>query len=227
MMKASEYGFLIWIWKKATIGKRLKIHLILHAACSRASSKHFCIQLSWAIFSSRVVKQATSERERVKVLNIIIFFEGFDSPSAWAVEEHGPLLLSDETIKTKVLSSGDATCLLLRSNHTTQENMCQLVNDESLGSVVYLDGRKLWDQPQLLSEQGVVKVMGCLRGTACVMENPWLYDGDSRLLKMEGRKATISVASLLKQIGTMTQEEGLAVLTSLQAGISTKNSSKC
>eukprot|EP00435_Cladocopium_sp_Y103_P025627 s2267_g6.t1 len=86
--------------------------------------------------------QTCSERraeKRVDTLKITLVFQQYDHP-AWAIEDHGAdLLLQGDKGDTKrgVLSSTDATCLLVKfpGNRASEERVCRYIKDSGLSAM--------------------------------------------------------------------------------------------
>ena len=114
-------------------------------------------------------------------------------------------------MQRSVLESADATCQLLRTctNETALRQLCSAIDKNGLG------GQYVWGKgiryPPLLPPQGVVKVLGCMQGSACEMPTGWIYNAtEPGVMRLEPHGARVPINSLVAQLEHMDKEKGLA-----------------
>ncbi|CAE7817608.1 unnamed protein product, partial [Symbiodinium microadriaticum] len=139
--------------------------------------------------------------------SVIINFDAVDSPAAWAARKHGCSLLNETAAERGILASADATCQLL--SECPSEELCIKVRAQSLGGRSAADtslhdfneGRKP-NQTMLLSPEGAVKLLLCLRTRApdCSegFERKWLYDPGSRSINLADYALKVPMETLLE-----------------------------
>ena len=119
--------------------------------------------------------------------SVIINFDAVDSPAAWAAHKHGCSLLNETAAERGIFASADATCQL--RSECPSEELCTKVRTQTMGGRSATDtsyhdfneGREP-NQTMLLSPEGAVKLLLCLRTRApdCSEDferkRKWLYE---------------------------------------------------
>ncbi|CAE6927047.1 Herc2 [Symbiodinium sp. KB8] len=160
--------------------------------------------------------------------SVIINFDAVDSPAAWAARKHGCSLLNETAAERGILASADATCQLL--SECPSEELCIKVRAQSLGGRSAADtslhdfneGRKP-NQTMLLSPEGAVKLLLCLRTRApdCSegFERKWLYDPGSRSINLADYALKVPMETLLEHADRLRSFAGLSLLKEIRKNL--------
>jgi len=163
--------------------------------------------------------------------SVIINFDAVDSPAAWAAHKHGCSLLNETAAERGIFASADATCQLL--SECPSEELCTKVRTQTMGGRSATDtsyhdfneGREP-NQTMLLSPEGAVKLLLCLRTRApdCSEDferkRKWLYDTGSRSIHLGKAYALkVPMETLLEHADRLRNLAGLSLLKEIRRNL--------
>eukprot|EP00439_Symbiodinium_sp_Y106_P014686 s4170_g2.t1 len=167
--------------------------------------------------------------------SVIINFDAVDSPAAWAAHKHGCSLLNETAAERGIFASADATCQLL--SECPSEELCTKVRTQTMGGRSATDtsyhdfneGREP-NQTMLLSPEGAVKLLLCLRTRApdCSEDferkRKWLYDTGSRSIHLGKAYALkVPMETLLEHADRLRNLAGLSLLNEIRRNLTAED----
>ncbi|CAE7208462.1 unnamed protein product [Symbiodinium sp. CCMP2592] len=170
--------------------------------------------------------------------SVIINFDAVDSPAAWAAHKHGCSLLNETAAERGIFASADATCELL--SECPSEELCTKVRTQSMGGKNATDtsyhdfneGREP-NQTMLLSPEGAVKLLLCLRTRApdCSEDferkRRWLYDSGSRSIHLGKAYALkVPMETLLERADRLRHFAGLSLLKEIRRNLTEEDAGR-